>query len=109
MAPVLIMLYNLTYLILLVSVLLTMKLTRRAHGFKSSPLDFLIIFVILLIPNLPDTMFADYGLGLVAAKTVILFYSYEVLIGELRNKYFVLPLSVAGILLSVKVLVLYAR
>ena len=109
MAPVLIMLYNLTYLILLVSVLLTMKLTRRTHGFKSSPLDFLIIFVILLIPNLPDTMFADYRLGLVAAKTVILFYSYEVLIGELRKKTFVLPLSAAGILLSIKVLVLYAR
>ena len=54
-------------------------------------------------------MFADYRLGLVAAKTVILFYSYEVLIGELRKKSFVLPLSVAGILLSVKVLVLYAR
>ncbi|MCB2146382.1 MAG: undecaprenyl/decaprenyl-phosphate alpha-N-acetylglucosaminyl 1-phosphate transferase [Deltaproteobacteria bacterium] len=109
MTPVLIMLYNLTYLILLVSVLMTMKLTRRTHGFKSSPLDFLIIFVILLIPNLPDTVFSDYRLGLVAAKTVILFYSYEVLIGELRKKSFVLPLSVAGILLSLKVLVLYAR
>lgn len=107
MTPFFIAIYNLSYLVLLASVLLTMKLTRRRSGFKSSPMDFLIIFVILLIPNLPDTMFADYRLGLVAAKTVILFYSYEVLIGELRKKSFVLPLSAAIILLSVKALVLY--
>ncbi|WP_319405958.1 MraY family glycosyltransferase [uncultured Desulfosarcina sp.] len=107
MSPAFIALYNLSYLILLMSVLLTMKLTRRTRGFKSSPMDFLVIFVILLIPNLPDTTFSDFRLGLVAAKTVILFYSYEVLIGELRRKSFVLPISAAVILLGIKVLVLY--
>lgn len=107
MAPVFIKLYNFSYLILLASILTTMKFTRRTNGFKSSPMDFLIIFVILLIPNLPDTMFADYRLGLVAAKTVIFFYSYEVLIGELRKKTFVFPISAAVILLGIKVVVLY--
>lgn len=102
-----IVVYNLLYLVLLVAVLLTLKLTRRVNGFKSSPLDFLVIFVILLIPNLPGTSFANYRLGLVAAKTVIMFYSYEVLIGELRRKTFLFPISAAVVLLSVKVLVLY--
>jgi UDP-GlcNAc:undecaprenyl-phosphate GlcNAc-1-phosphate transferase len=77
--------YNVLYLLLLASVFLTMKLTRRSNGFRSSTLDFLVIFVIILIPNLPDTALKGYLLGLVAVKTVILYYSYEVLVGELRR------------------------
>ena len=72
-----IVLYNFLYLILLAAVILTMKLTRRANGFKSSTLDFLVIFVILLIPNLPDAAIKGYHFGLVAVKSVILFYSYR--------------------------------
>jgi UDP-GlcNAc:undecaprenyl-phosphate GlcNAc-1-phosphate transferase len=77
---------NLFYLFLLVCVFLTAKLTRRANGFKSSTLDFLVIFVILLISNLPNVNLHGYMLGLVGVKTVILYYSYEVLVGELRRK-----------------------
>jgi UDP-GlcNAc:undecaprenyl-phosphate GlcNAc-1-phosphate transferase len=62
-----------------------MKLTRRSKGFKSSTLDFLVIFVILLISNLPNVALKSYLMGLVAVKTVILYYSYEVLVGELRR------------------------
>jgi UDP-GlcNAc:undecaprenyl-phosphate GlcNAc-1-phosphate transferase len=79
------LLYNALYLLLLVSVLLTMKFTRRSKGFKSSTLDFLVIFVILLISNLPNVALKSYLMGMVAVKTVILYYSYEVLIGELRR------------------------
>ena len=78
--------YSSLYLLLLGSMLITVKLTRRSSGFKSSTLDFLVIFVIILIPNLPDAALKGYLLGLVAAKTVILYYSYEVLFGELRRK-----------------------
>ncbi len=87
--------YHCLYLILLVAVILTMKLTRRMNGFKSSTLDFLVIFVILLIPNLPDGAVKSYHLGMVAVKTVILFYSYEVLVGETRKKRIGPPVSVA--------------
>ena len=85
LSPVQIWLYNGLYLLLLTSVFLTMKLTRRSKGFKSSTLDFLVIFVILLISNLPNVALKSYLLGLVAVKTVILYYSYEVLVGELRR------------------------
>ena len=80
--------YNFLYVILLAAVILTMKLTRRTHGFKSSTLDFLVVFVILLVPNLPNSGIQGYHMGLVAVKTVIMFYSYEVLIGEMRVKKF---------------------
>ena len=78
--------YNFLYVLLLASVFITMKLTRRLNGFKSSTLDFLVIFVIILIPNLPNAVLQGYLLGMVAVKTVILFYSFEVLVGESRRK-----------------------
>jgi UDP-GlcNAc:undecaprenyl-phosphate GlcNAc-1-phosphate transferase len=98
-----IVVYNLLYLVLLSAVFLTMKLTRRANGFKSSTLDFLVIFIILLIPNLPNSAVTGYHLGLVAVKTVILFYSYEVLAGETRKKTISLPISIAIIFVAVKI------
>jgi UDP-GlcNAc:undecaprenyl-phosphate GlcNAc-1-phosphate transferase len=100
--PVFIFIYNSLYFLLLASVILTKKLTRRSDGFKSSTLDFLVVFIIILIPNLPGTALKSYLLGLVAVKTVILYYSYEVLVGELRRKSIKLSISAAIFLLSVK-------
>jgi len=101
--PAFIIVYHFLYLILMVAVFLTMKLTRRMNGFKSSTLDFLVIFIILLIPNLPGGAVKDYHLGMVAVKTVILFYSYEVLVGEMRKKPLGLPVSVAVIVSGLKI------
>jgi len=98
----LIVVYNLLYLIMLASVFLTMKLTRRSNGFKSSTLDFLAIFVILLIPNLPNSTLQGYMLGLVAVKTIIMYYSYEVLIGELRRESMHVTISSAIFLFCLK-------
>lgn len=102
MNPTFIIFYNLLYLVLLIAVFFTMRLTRRANGFKSSTLDFLVIFVILLIPNLPDAAIKGYHLGLVAVKSVILYYSYEVLVGEVREKKIGLPFSIAIFIIGIK-------
>ena len=47
-------------------------------------MDFLIIFVAVVVPNLPDERIQAWQMGLVAAKIVVLFFTYEVLKGELR-------------------------
>ena len=104
--PIIIAIYNFLYLILLAAIFLTLKLTRRANGFKSSTLDFLVIFAIILVPNLPNTAVKGYYLGLVAIKTVILFYGFEVLIGEMRKPIIWFPLSMAFSMLFVKSLLL---
>ena len=77
--------YNLSFVFLIVFVILTLKFTRRTKGFKTSPMDFLILFIALVVPNLPDERIQSYHMGLVAAKIIVLFFSYEVLIGELRE------------------------
>jgi len=87
--------YSFSFGVLIVFVLLTLKFTRR-KGFKTTPMDFLILFVALVVPYLPDERIRDWQMGLVAAKIVVLFFTFEVLKGELRMD--TKKLGVAGIL-----------
>ena len=75
--------YAFSFGLLVVFVLLTLKFTRR-KGFRTTPMDFLILFVALVVPYLPDERIRDWQMGLVAAKIVVLFFTFEVLKGELR-------------------------
>lgn len=75
--------YNFSYGILIIFVLLTLKFTRR-HGFKTTPMDFLIIIIAIVLPNLPDERIRHWQMGFIAAKIVVLFFTYEILKGELR-------------------------
>ena len=78
--------YNLSFGVLVFFILLTLRFSRR-QAFKSTPMDFLILFIALVVPNLPDTQIQSFRMGLVAAKIIALFFSFEVLIGELRSDY----------------------
>jgi UDP-GlcNAc:undecaprenyl-phosphate GlcNAc-1-phosphate transferase len=80
-------LYGLSFGAIVVFVILTLKLTRRQKGFKTTPMDFLVLFVALVVPNLPDEQIRSYQMGLFAAKILVMFFGYEVLIGELRGKW----------------------
>ncbi|MEJ2102511.1 MAG: MraY family glycosyltransferase [Desulfobacterales bacterium] len=75
--------YAFSFGALTVFILLTLKFTRR-KGFRTTPMDFLILFVALVVPYLPDEKIRYWQMGLVAAKIVVLFFAYEVLKGELR-------------------------
>jgi len=77
--------YALSFGFLTIFTLLTLKFTRRS-GFKTTPMDILILLFALVIPNLPDERIQSWQMGLVAAQIVVLFFSYEVLKVELRLK-----------------------
>ncbi|HIJ88641.1 MAG TPA: undecaprenyl/decaprenyl-phosphate alpha-N-acetylglucosaminyl 1-phosphate transferase [Desulfuromonadales bacterium] len=95
-------LYNSLFGIFAVLILVISKFSRRTSGFKSSPMDFLIIILAVAVPNLPNNSVLDYQYGLVAAKVIMLYFSFEVLLTELRGKYTV----IAGtIMLSLLVLI----
>jgi UDP-GlcNAc:undecaprenyl-phosphate GlcNAc-1-phosphate transferase len=97
-------LYNGTFFLLAVLVILVSKFSRRMKGFQSTPLDFLIFFLALVVPNLPEANIQAYHLGKVAAKIVIFYFSYEVLMGELQGKFGGVALGTVAALL-----VLFAR
>ena len=79
--------YNVLFAMAAFIAVLVVKFTRRKSGFKSTPMDFLILFVALVIPNIPDAQIRSYQMGLIAAKIISIYYGYEVLIGELRGDY----------------------
>jgi UDP-GlcNAc:undecaprenyl-phosphate GlcNAc-1-phosphate transferase len=79
--------YNLSFGIFAILIILISKFSRRVKGFHSSPMDFLIIILALVVPNMPDQKIQEYQLGLMAAKIILLYFSYEVLLAELRGKY----------------------
>jgi UDP-GlcNAc:undecaprenyl-phosphate GlcNAc-1-phosphate transferase len=87
--------YTFSFGLLIVFVLLTLKFSRRS-GFRITPTDFLILFVALVVPNLPDERIRTWQMSLIAAKIVVLFFTYEVLKGELRLD--TKRLSVTGIM-----------
>jgi len=95
--------YNLLFGLLALLNILVSKLTRRKEGFKSTPLDFLIFFL-AVAPLLPVASAPDLWLGLVAAKVIILYYSWEVLMAEMRGAY---TQVVCGIVTSMAALVLW--
>jgi UDP-GlcNAc:undecaprenyl-phosphate GlcNAc-1-phosphate transferase len=96
--------YNFSFGFLFLFVILTLKFTRRRSGFKSTPMDFLILFIALVVPNFPDKQIQSYHMGLMAAKIIVFFFSYEILIGELRVKLnrLVLTTILALMIISVK-------
>lgn len=89
--------FNLMFGAFSVLILLISKFSRRQGGFKSSPLDFLVIILAVAVPNLPVQGEQQYRIGLIAAKTIMLYFSYEVLLAEIRGKY---NLVVASTLLA---------
>ncbi len=79
-------LFNLSFGVLVAFTILTMKFTRRTKGFKTTPMDFLILFIALVVPNLPDLATGIEHMGMIAVKMISFFFSYEVLLGELRGE-----------------------
>jgi UDP-GlcNAc:undecaprenyl-phosphate GlcNAc-1-phosphate transferase len=78
--------YNLCFGALALFAVLMLKFTQRQKGFKTTPMDFLIVFIALILPNLPDPRIQNLNMGFLAAKIIVLFFSFEVLIGELRGE-----------------------
>lgn len=79
--------YHLGYLGLIFCVIGTLKLTHRKMGFKLTPMDFLILFIVFIFLFISGSYHQETFLAGFATKTLTLFFSYEVLIGELRGQY----------------------
>lgn len=86
------------FAVLAVLLVMTLKFTRRNRGFRTTPMDFLTIFIALVVPNLPDVRIEQLNLGLLSAKIIVLFFACEVWMGELRGNYGSLFYSTLGIL-----------
>lgn len=80
--------------------LLLLKFTRRS-GYKSTPLDFLILAAVLLVPVIAPQAEVGVNLELVAVQMIALFFTFEVIIEESRRRNWWLDLSVIGCMLII--------
>jgi UDP-GlcNAc:undecaprenyl-phosphate GlcNAc-1-phosphate transferase len=78
---------NMMIAVLTLFIIVISKFSRRRKGFKSTPMDFLILFLAVTCPYLPIQNTGDYRIGMIAAKIIIFFFCYEVMLAELRGKY----------------------
>jgi UDP-GlcNAc:undecaprenyl-phosphate GlcNAc-1-phosphate transferase len=67
-------------------IILTVKYSQRKKGFQATTMDFLILFIAIVVPNLPDQLIQSHHMGQLAVEIIVLFFSYEVLITELRGR-----------------------
>jgi UDP-GlcNAc:undecaprenyl-phosphate GlcNAc-1-phosphate transferase len=90
--------YNLSFAALVVFIILTLKFTRRKKGFKTTPLDFIVLFIALVVPNLPGGPVRSHHMSVIAAKIIVFFFGFEVLMGELRGDYRKITLAFLSVL-----------
>lgn len=72
-------LLNLFFVSLAVLALFAIRLNREKL-FQTTPLDYLVLFAALVVPNLLKMRLGEIALGLLAAKLIVLFFSYELLL-----------------------------
>jgi UDP-GlcNAc:undecaprenyl-phosphate GlcNAc-1-phosphate transferase len=65
---------------------ITLKGTQRTQGFRATPVDFILLFVAVVVPNLHEFTVHGIHLGYMAAKIIVFFFVFEVLVGELRGQ-----------------------
>lgn len=65
--------------------LLLLKFTRRS-GYKSTPLDFLILMVAILVPSIIPKTMTGVDMGMVVVRIIAVFFAFEVIIEESRGR-----------------------
>lgn len=79
--------YNMMFGVFTLLMILISRLSRRAGGFKSTPLDFLVIILALTVPFLAVPSDDSHRTVIMAAKIILLYFCFEVLFAELRKKW----------------------
>lgn len=95
--------YQLCYVALVAFAVLTLKLTRRQRGFKTTPMDFLILFMAVVFPYALKSYLPVKNMPAIVARTIMFFFGFEVIMGELRGRLNSLALMAAPALLVVTV------
>ena len=79
--------YDISFGVIALFAILTLRFTRRRSGFQTTPMDVLILLFALILPNIPDLDIRSQHMGFVTAKIIVLFFSFDILTGELRENW----------------------
>ncbi|MBX3326144.1 MAG: hypothetical protein KF682_09630, partial [Nitrospira sp.] len=73
------MAHNVFFIIAAIMVLLSLRFNQESR-FQTTPLDYLMVFMAVTLPLLPEVSADASHLGVFAAKLVVLFFSFELLL-----------------------------
>jgi UDP-GlcNAc:undecaprenyl-phosphate/decaprenyl-phosphate GlcNAc-1-phosphate transferase len=71
---------NFLYLLIAIAFALRVRFCYE-NTFQVTPLDYLVIILVIIVPNLPEAHLEDSSIGEMAVKLVILFYASEAIMG----------------------------
>jgi UDP-GlcNAc:undecaprenyl-phosphate GlcNAc-1-phosphate transferase len=83
--PPLPMTYHMLFGTIAVMVLLCMRFDGQTR-FKTTPLDYLMVFLAVIFPFLPEVSTDISALGLFAAKLIVLYFSFELLLHAFSDR-----------------------
>ena len=78
-------LLNLLFGLMAVLVVVSIRLSRN-EPFQITPLDYLMVLAVLTVPNLPEVQVGGFSLGTMAAKIIVLFFAYELILSRLSQR-----------------------
>ena len=75
---------NWVFILLVIAFILRVRFSHE-NTFQITPLDYLVVILVIFVPNLPEVHLEDSSFGEMAVKLIILFYASEAVIG-LKNR-----------------------
>ncbi len=91
---------NWLYLLLFISFVLRVRFSHE-KTFQVTPLDYLVIILIILVPHLPEMHIENEFIGEMAIKLVVLFYACEAVMGLSASKWNLMRIGAISTLLLV--------
>jgi len=90
------------YLLLFISFVLRVRFSHE-KTFQVTPLDYLVIVLVIIVPNLPEAHIGNEFIGEMAIRLIIMFYACETVMGMALSKWNLMRLGLIGTLLLVTV------
>jgi len=88
---------NWVFILLVIAFILRVRFSHE-NTFQITPLDYLVVILVIFVPNLPEVHLEDSGFGEMAVKLIILFYASEAVIGLKQHNWNLMRLGVFGAL-----------
>jgi len=101
--PSVVKLHYLLYIVMVFFSVTTLKFTRRRKGFRMTPMDFIVVVLVLAVMVLPKEILPEEAVKNVIPLILTMFFAYEVLIGELRGKMRLLTAVTIGTMVIVSI------
>lgn len=79
------MAHNVFFIVVALMVLLSLRFNEQ-NRFQTTPLDYLMVFLAVTFPLLPEVSADIAHLGVFAAKLLVLFFSFELLLHAFANR-----------------------